>query len=938
MTVLSRLFRQPPPPPPKTLAERIAELPAQPPETLATLALGTDEEALRAAAIRLLGAGDALHGLAGLAGDLSPPAALRRAAQQRLGQLLDAGTIAFDALRAQSNRLPELLAVAGHATDGSLAASLIASLGDPEQLGELALHGPSPTVRQLAAEQVHDPALLARLLKDARGKDKNVYRILKNKRDALHAQERAAAEALAGMATLCASIERHVHQPFSSAYVTALEHFAGQWQAVAAQAPEDLQSRATVALERCRDMVARHLQQLAREAAEAAAIEQAVASRRELVDGLPQLLASVYDAAVPDIDQRLAALATRWSELLPFKVPERAEATRFEQLRDAIAAVAAFNARHGSVRQQAEFLADSTTAETAARALRPVLQHLSWLGDQVPEAARAALASLQAWEQARAAEAEVAAAALRQVGGLLRKAQGALTAGHSRQAAGMRRALEDKLTALPVPLPPNLATPLQAFDEKLNALQDWRSFAVAPKRVELIEQMEALVGSTEPPAVLAEQIKRLQDEWKLISKGGTEDTSAEWQRFHDAAQKAYEPCREHFAAQAKLRADNLEKRGALLSRLQDFVAAQQDWQQTDWRQVARALRESRPQWRSLQPVERAANKPLQEAFDALTTELQSRLEAEYTRNADAKRALIARAQQLLTLEDGRQATDEVKRLQQSWRDIGLVRPDESQRLWEEFRQHCDAVFTRREQLRSEFVSQLSANATRAAELCAEAERLLTLSGTELMDAARSIPALRESFAAAGELPKAEAQALRSRFERALERTERLLSEQRARDRATAWDQVFEAADRIRRVRLAVARGATPEDCAALRDDARAFVESIAQWPRGVQRMVTAELARDGAADLAANEAALRLVCIRAELFTGVATPDTDSALRREWQLQQLTKGFGQGRGAVPDSQETLLAEWLGAGATGDDAYAALRERFVRCWQRSLAAA
>jgi len=935
MTVLKRLFRQAPPAP-KTLEEKIAELSSQTPESLTATALGNDEEALRLAAIRLLGAGAALSAMAGLTGEATTPAALRRAAQQRLGQLLDTGTITLDALRSQSSRTTVLLAIAGFAGDGTLAERLIASLDDAEQLGELALHGPSPALRQLAAEQVQDPAQLARLLKDARGKDKNVYRILKSKRDALHAQERAAAEALAAMTTLCASIERQVHQPFSNAYVTAVEHFAGQWHEVAAQAPQELQSRAAAALERCSEIVTRHVQQMAREAAEAAAIEQAVAARDALLADLPQLLTSVYDAAVPDIDERLAALARRWAELSEFRKPTRDEAARFGQLHDAIAAVAAFNAGHGSVRQLAESLAEGSSAESAARALKPVLHHLSWLGDAVPESVRGAVLALQSWDQARAAEAESAAAALRQVSGLLRKAQGALAGGHSRQAAGMRRALEEKLPGLPVPLPPALATQLQAFDEKLNALQDWRSFAVAPKRVELIEQMEALVGSSEPPTALAEQIKRLQDEWKLISKGNTEDTSAEWQRFHEAAQKAYEPCREHFAAQAQLRADNLEKRSALLTRLQSFVATQQDWQQTDWREVARALRESRPLWRSLQPVERAANKPLQEAFEALTSDLQTRLEAEYTRNAEAKRALIARVQHLLTLEDGRQATDEAKRLQQSWKEIGLVAQDESQRLWEEFRQQCDAVFARRQQLQTEFVSQLSANAARAAELCAEAEQLLTLSGQELVEGARKAPALREAFAAAGELPRAEAHALRNRFERALERCERLLAEQRARDRAGAWESVFEAVDRIRLYRLAVATGAAPDSCEALRQEIQAFIDAVPQWPRGTQRMVTAELAREAGADIAANESALRMLCIRAELFSGVPTPEADQALRRDWQLQQLTKGFGVDRGAAADSQETLLAQWLAGGATGDAVYAELRERFLRCWQRTLA--
>ena len=177
---------------------------------------------------------------------------------------------------------------------------------------------------------MRDPELLSRLLRDARGKDKNVYRILKSKRDALLAQQRAAAEALEAMTTVCASIERHIHQPFSNAYVTALEHFNRQWQEVAAQAPQDLQARAATALERCGEIVTRHLQQLAREAAEAAAIEQAVATRVALLAELPALLAAAYEAGAADIDARLSALTTRWRELLAFKAPAPSEKESFE--------------------------------------------------------------------------------------------------------------------------------------------------------------------------------------------------------------------------------------------------------------------------------------------------------------------------------------------------------------------------------------------------------------------------------------------------------------------------------------------------------------------------------------------------------------------------------------------------------------------------------
>ena len=925
MTVISRLFRQAPSAP-QSPDGQLAGLQFQSPEVAAGSALGGENEAAGSAAINALESGDALYALAGLIGSDSTAPDIQRAAQQRVARLIDLGTISFALLRDRSMNIPALLSVVACSEDASLLPKSIDAIADEQLLCQLALAGSLPAIRQLAAARVQDPATLLRLLKDARGKDKNVYKILKQKRDALNALERAAVVALEAVHTLCATIEHHIHQPFNSNYASIVDHLAAQWHAVAVNAPAELRARAEAAIDRCRVVVTRHQQQIANYAAHVTAIEHAVPERQALLHALQLLLAGVYAASASEVAAQLAAHAARWLELAGLKAPGHDEIAGFEQLSNAIASLDAFNAQHGSVQIQAAALEEGKVA-----ALRRALSHLSLLGESAPREAREAVATLQAWEQARAAQAAAAAAALRQVSGLVRRAQSTLAAGHSRQAAGMRRAVEDKLHKLSA-VPPQLSTQLHAFDQQLGVLQDWRSFAVAPKRAELIAQMTALIDSGAAPRALAVQIKRLQDEWKLISKGSTEDTQAEWQRFHDAAQKAYEPCREFFAAQARQRAHNLERRGALFERLQAFAAAR-NWEQADWREVARALRDSWQQWRSLQPVERTANRPLQESFDALVAELQSRLNAEYTRNAEAKRALIARAQRLVGLDDSRQAVDEVKRLQLNWQEIGLVAHEDSQRLWEEFRQHCDAVFARRQQQHTEYVAALGVNSGKAIGLCEEAEQVLTLSGPELLEATKKLPALREAFEAIDDLPRDQARGLRGRFETALDQCQKQVAQLRAREKSQAWEQVLEAANRIRLYRLAAAAGAASEECAARKADAQGYIDGISQWPKGALQALRAALVQPGSPDIAANEAALRTLCIRAELLTDTPTPAGDAAFRRDYQLQQLLKGLGQARAASNLELEAMVFEWLAVGATSDALYAQLLERFRNCRSR-----
>src|SRR5262249_8592375 len=151
------------------------------------------------------------------------------------------------------------------------------------------------------------------------------------------------------------------------------------------------------------------------------------------------------------------------------------------------------------------------------------------------------------------------------------------------------------------------------------------------------------------------------------------------------------------------------------------------------------------QWRQHAPVDRAAGKSLQQQFEALTASLQSRLDAEYDRNIKAKGAMIERVQRLLAQEDSRKAIDEVKALQQRWRDVGPVPREQNQRLWEEFRQHCDAVFQKRQQEFAEYTSGLEANKSKASALCEEVEGIVALSGPQLLEAAQRLPDLRLAF-------------------------------------------------------------------------------------------------------------------------------------------------------------------------------------------------
>ena len=90
------------------------------------------------------------------------------------------------------------------------------------------------------------------------------------------------------------------------------------------------------------------------------------------------------------------------------------------------------------------------------------------------------------------------------------------------------------------------------------------------------------------------------------------------------------------------------------------------------------------------------------------------------------------------------------------------------------------------------------------------------------------------------------------------------------------------------------------------------------------------LAKPGADDIAANESALRLLCIRAEILTGKSTPESDQPLRREYQMKRLVEGMGRGNSADTDSLDRLVLEWVAVGGSRPDVYQGLRARLAHC--------
>jgi Domain of Unknown Function (DUF349) len=517
------------------------------------------------------------------------------------------------------------------------------------------------------------------------------------------------------------------------------------------------------------------------------------------------------------------------------------------------------------------------------------------------------------------------------MGDLLTKAHAALAVGDSKKSAGLRRVIAEKL-ADATPLPSSLSRSLQQLDGRLSELKQWKDYAVAPKRAELIDAMESLVGSTEEPQALAQQIKSLQQEWRTIEKGIVGERPSDWQRFQHASQAAYQPCREYFDAQRKLREENLNGRNAVLERLKVFESSQQG-ENPDWRLLERVLQEAPVEWRRYFPVDREAGRPLQEEFSEVLSRLKGMLADWQAKNLADKQALIARARHALTQVNDSESTEMVKQLQGLWKEIGPAPRHQDQLLWGEFRDLCNAVYEKRQLAHAEYQHKLQAHSASAVALCAEAERVAALSGAALLEAGAKIGEWLKAFEALPELPKADDRSLRIRFERAVDSCRVHLAEQHVRDAAESFTHLFEAARLVHALEWAVRNNADAAEETSLRHCAQSYITGVRSWPSGGLKAINESLTKatmNSDVDMAVREKALRLLCIGNEIHCDMPTPPEDEALRREYQLQRLTQAMGQGRTQNADP-EAMMLDWVRMGAVSPAVHQPLRDRFMRSW-------
>jgi hypothetical protein len=265
------------------------------------------------------------------------------------------------------------------------------------------------------------------------------------------------------------------------------------------------------------------------------------------------------------------------------------------------------------------------------------------------------------------------------------------------------------------------------------------------------------------------ELNELHHEFKHTGPVPMEEKEVVWQRFKAASDAVYTR-RDEFmkTLQAELNA-NMERKHALCDEVIPYASFQTD-RIKDWNQKTKEILDLQKRWEESGGLPRNKARDINrkfwaafKTFFANKSAFFKKLDEERTVNLEKKTLLIQQALELKNSDNWDKTANELKRLQQQWKDIGPVPEKVREKIYQEFKEACDYFFEHR---RSEFDKK---DAEQDVNLKAKVAIIEELQ-QHIATAATSVEALKdleEKFNTIGFVPKKDISTIRDRFQKAV---------------------------------------------------------------------------------------------------------------------------------------------------------------------------
>ena len=219
-------------------------------------------------------------------------------------------------------------------------------------------------------------------------------------------------------------------------------------------------------------------------------------------------------------------------------------------------------------------------------------------------------------------------------------------------------------------------------------------------KIELCEKAEELLDEKSITKAF-KALQKLHEEWKEVGPVPQDKKDEIWERFKAATDKINQIRREHYAQIEEEQAGNLEAKKALCEKAEELIA--EDYTSVNaWQKKSTELSEIFGVWKTVGPASKKDNEEIwqrfrgtMDTFFAKKKAFFATLKDRQTENLERKTQLCIEAEALMESTDWKNATEQIKKLQEEWKTIGPVPKRHTDKIWKRFRAACDTFFTRK---------------------------------------------------------------------------------------------------------------------------------------------------------------------------------------------------------------------------------------------------
>lgn len=317
---------------------------------------------------------------------------------------------------------------------------------------------------------------------------------------------------------------------------------------------------------------------------------------------------------------------------------------------------------------------------------------------------------------------------------------------------------------------------LEKYREKKNdfsRVQEAEKYENLKKKYDIIDKIKDLVNREESINKTFHDFRTLQNDWHSIGVVPQASLKDLWENYHHSVEVFYD----YIKINKELR--DLDLRKNLELKMQLCEKAEELLLEPNPVNAFRLLQDFHNNWREIGPVPQESKNEIWERFKEATSQINKRhheyfekQKDDQRKNLDAKLALCEEVEAINLLEiksfrDFDERADKIVSLQKMWRTIGFAPKKQNNKVYQRFREACDAFFEKKRTFYADNKETQLNNLQLKTELCIHAESLQE--STDWKATSDALIRLQREWKDIGPVPRKQSEKTWKRFRKACDR-------------------------------------------------------------------------------------------------------------------------------------------------------------------------